>query len=330
MYYPLTPRALYIAHQTLTQAQKLAQQLAGTRPSQPLGQRVAAAVRSVSTVGTPAGLDTADAAAAFLAVLTAHTTAQRTARVQWAAWKQRAQRGLCIDQFGTHAATFSRTVLAAWDRATLAAAGLPAVAAHRMELRRQLEQFVESAITNVYQLQVDHLQTTAVKRLQRELLKTMDTTGSSVETMLNANAAAVRKLTFWFETLVADLEVPSLGLTKEKAVRDLAPQLQTVVDTFPDSPLAQLQRSKRIQKVVSKQKKPGTKGINWGMDLVAVLRPDGYGTLQGYCGYQLPFGHSVTFGVHNDADDPGVLSQFGGVRPPLLRIQPKLRLDVEL
>ena len=30
------------------------------------------------------------------------------------------------------------------------------------------------------------------------------------------------------------------------------------------------------------------------------------------------------------ADDPGVISQFGGVRPPFMRVQPKLKLDVEL
>jgi hypothetical protein len=41
-------------------------------------------------------------------------------------------------------------------------------------------------------------------------------------------------------------------------------------------------------------------------------------------------GNSLTFGVHNDADDPQTIAQFGGVRPPLLRVQPKLRVDVEL
>jgi hypothetical protein len=63
--------------------------------------------------------------------------------------------------------------------------------------------------------------------------------------------------------------------------------------------------------------------------LVAMLRPDGYGNLQGFTGYQLG-GNSITFGIHNDADDPQTIAQFGGVRPPLLRIQPKLRVDVEM
>ena len=65
------------------------------------------------------------------------------------------------------------------------------------------------------------------------------------------------------------------------------------------------------------------------LDMVAMIRPDGFGNLQGFAGYQLG-PHSLTVGVHNDADDPGVISQFGGVRPPFLRFQPKLKLDVEL
>ena len=57
--------------------------------------------------------------------------------------------------------------------------------------------------------------------------------------------------------------------------------------------------------------------------------PDGFGSLQGFCGYQLGR-NSITLGIHNDADDPQTIAQFGGVRPPLLKVQPKLRVDVEL
>ena len=69
--------------------------------------------------------------------------------------------------------------------------------------------------------------------------------------------------------------------------------------------------------------------MDLGLDLVAMLRPDGFGSLQGFAGYNMG-GNSVTFGIHNDADDPATIAQFGGVRPPLLRIQPKLRVNVEM
>ena len=60
-----------------------------------------------------------------------------------------------------------------------------------------------------------------------------------------------------------------------------------------------------------------------------MIRPDGFGNFQGFAGYNMG-PHSVTVGLHNDADDPSTIAQFGGVRPPFFRIQPKLKLDVEL
>ena len=46
-----------------------------------------------------------------------------------------------------------------------------------------------------------------------------------------------------------------------------------------------------------------------GLDLVAMIRPDGFGNLQGFGGYQLG-GNNIIVGVHNYADDPGVISQL--------------------
>lgn len=179
---------------------------------------------------------------------------------------------------------------------------------------------MDALIGQMYHDQIATLEQTALRRLQGELLLHK-----------SAPDAAVRKQALLFETVVEDLQVPSLGLTREKAVRELAPKLNDMVESFPDSPLAQIQRARKVDAAVAQPKKK-TKGgpsVGWGVDLVAVLRPDGFGTLQGFCGYNLGQ-HSITLGVHNDADEPGVLAQFGGVRPPLLRFQPKLRLDVEL
>jgi hypothetical protein len=148
---------------------------------------------------------------------------------------------------------------------------------------------------------------------------------------MDANAASLRKQALIFETIADDLQVPALGLTKDKAVRDVTPKLNDALDAFPDSPAAKLKRTQSTLRVINKQRKtPGKRSFDVGVDLVAMLRPDGFGSLQGFAMYQLPGGHSLTFGVQNDADDPAVIAQFGGVRPPLLRFQPKLRFDVEL
>ena len=84
-----------------------------------------------------------------------------------------------------------------------------------------------------------------------------------------------------------------------------------------------------VKAAASREKKPTQRSIDFGLDFVGMIRPDGYGSLQGFAGYQMG-GNQVIVGVCNDADSPEVISQFGGVRPPFIRVQPKLKLDIEL
>jgi hypothetical protein len=94
-------------------------------------------------------------------------------------------------------------------------------------------------------------------------------------------------------------------------------KLNNALMTFTDSPAAKIKAMKNVERTVSKQKKPSEGSVDVSLDFVAMIRPDGFGNLQGFAGYQLG-SHSVTVGVHNDADDP------------FIRVQPKLKLDVEL
>jgi len=82
--------------------------------------------------------------------------------------------------------------------------------------------------------------------------------------------------------------------------------------------------------VKSDDKPPTERSVDFGLDLVAmILRPDGFGNLQGDNNYRWKY---LFVRVHNDADEPGVIviAQFGGERPPFLRVQPKLKVDIEL
>jgi hypothetical protein len=304
------------------------------RESQPLSAALSETLQTVKGFGSEGlGLDPPATANAFVAAGSAHARLGRTARARLAAWKTRVARGLAAaDGFGAEAAALRRRVLGAFDAGTLSAAGLPPVAPYRQQLRRQLQQCVDAGIEEVFAGQVANLEAAAVKRFRAQLLRTLSDEPAGVESAMDANAAALRNEAFAFEKAMEDLEVPVLGLTKDRAVRELAAKLNDALVSFPDSPAAKLKRTQQAKKVVEKEKtKPGKKrSIGWGIDLVAMLRPDGFGSFQGFAGYQLPGGNSITLGVHNDADDPQVISQFGGVRPPLLRVQPKLRLDVEL
>lgn len=206
---------------------------------------------------------------------------------------------------------------------TSAAAGL---VTDRHAKWTQLQTLLDTELEILFGQLVLNLEKATLKRFNAQLLKTVH---DPVESIMDSNAALLRTETFKVESVLDELEVPVLGLTKDKIARELTSKLNDALLAFPDSPAAKIKRSQKVQKTVSKNKKPGQSGVDVGLDLVAMLRPDGFGSLQGYAGYQLG-GNSLTFGVCNDADDPQVIAQFGGVRPPLLRVQPKLRVDVEL
>jgi hypothetical protein len=273
------------------------------------------------------GLDTPATARAFMTVINAHGKCLRTARAKFASWKARTVRGLWVDSFGAQAEALRKTLLESYDADTLMASGLTPVAAYRLELRTDLQTMIDTTLTQLYTSQIENCEKAILKKLNAQLLKTVN--NDNVEESMDMNTAAMRKEAFHFETIATDLQVPTLGLTEEKAVREMAVKLNDALMTFPDTPEAKLKRTKKVDTTVKKEKKPGQRSVDLGVDLVAVLRPDGFGSLQGFCGYQLG-GNSITLGIHNDADDPQTIAQFGGVRPPLLRVQPKLRIDVEL
>jgi hypothetical protein len=271
-------------------------------------------------------LDPSPVASAFMTVNSAYTRASRTVRARLAAWRSRAGRGLWSDGFGRDASKLYSSILNTFDSDTIGAAGLHLVSSYRSDYRKQLQRLLSTGIREIFAAQVENLETVTVKRLRALLLKTLN---DDAESIIDSNGAALRQSTFAFEAKLADFEVPALGLTKDKVVREMATKLNDEIMSFSDSPIAKIKRSKQVSKVVNKERKPSQRSFDVGLDLVAVLRPDGFGSLQGFAAYQLG-GNSVTFGIHNDADDPQTIAQFGGVRPPLLRVQPKLRLDVEL
>jgi len=176
---------------------------------------------------------------------------------------------------------------------------------------------------------VSNLEKSTLKKFRGQLLRNLDENALEVKIAVDANAADLRAGAFVFESTMEELEIPGLGFSKDPVVRAMKTKLTDVVSAFPDSAAAKLKRSRAVKKVVSRERKPSQRAIDFGLDFVAMLRPDGFGSLQGFAGYNLG-GNSITFGIHNDADDPQVIAQFGGVRPPLLRVQPKLRVDIDM
>lgn len=266
-------------------------------------------------------------AQAMVVVGKVYSRHSHTVRAKVAAWKARVARGLVSEGFGNEAQVLYHTLLHQFDSETIGATAFPAVAAYRKDLRGKLQSLLETGIQEVFDGQMENLEKNSLARLNQEFLQTFH---DPVEKKMDSDAAALRNVLHAFEKAALDLEVPFLGLTQEKEYRRMETKLMDAMDRFGQSPAARIQRfQKQKKKVVPQKSSPQQRSIDVGLDLVAVLRPDGFGSLQGFLGYQLG-GHSITFGVTNDADDPQIIAQFGGVRPPLLRVQPKLRLDVQL
>lgn len=234
-----------------------------------------------------------------------------------------------MPKFGTNADALLTRTLDLFDRDTMAAAGLPRAGEQRLAIRRRLQDRTGRVLGSLFDDQMGILEKNVLRRFQGALLRGMDGDAFDASRFFENNAEALRAAALAFASAASSLEVPSLSLSKSKAVSEMEGKLNNALMTFPDSPAAKIKSLQKVKQTVSKKKQPTEGSVDVALDVVAMIRPDGFGNLQGFAGYQLG-PHSVTVGVHNDADDPGVISQFGGVRPPFMRVQPKLKLDVEL
>eukprot|EP00566_Odontella_aurita_P014750 CAMPEP_0113540530 /NCGR_PEP_ID=MMETSP0015_2-20120614/8529_1 /TAXON_ID=2838 /ORGANISM="Odontella" /LENGTH=539 /DNA_ID=CAMNT_0000440339 /DNA_START=187 /DNA_END=1806 /DNA_ORIENTATION=- /assembly_acc=CAM_ASM_000160 len=320
-------------------AQKVLEEASAAASRSPLSSPDAPPVSSAvfdsySKLSSSPSDDSPAIAAAVLACDSASSRCRRSSRARLAGWKSRAARGLSVDRFGKEASALLDRTLASYDRDTSVAAGLSSspAPAYRLEVRSKLRARLESSVGELFELQASHLRRKTLKSFDAALIRAT----RSAERMDDAphagdeRAIARRTALFAFDASLGELEVPSLGLTKSKALAEMAGALNDALTSFEDNPSAKLKAVKEVQKKAAKERKPGERSVDAKIDLVAMIRPDGFGNLQGFVGYQTPWGSQVTVGFQNDADSPEVIGQFGGVRPPFLRVQPKLKLDIEL
>jgi len=263
----------------------------------------------------------------------AYAASARNARAKITAFRSRTSRGLTVSGFGKSATDLFTKTLNNYDRATLSSAGTPA-APYRSERREELRKIMTRGIKECFVSQMSSLQKTALAKFNASLLEKdakSPAAGSTKATEIDYDEerASIRTAAFKFDTAASALEVPSLALKKDRYVADTTTKLGEVLEKFPDSPEAQLRRIGRIKRKASKPRAPKQRAINAGVNLVAMIRPDGFGNFQGFAGYSLG-PHGVIVGVHNDADAPDTINTLGGVRPPFVRIQPKLDLDISL
>ena len=158
----------------------------------------------------------------------------------------------------------------------------------------------------------------------------------------------LRNAAYAFQKSCSDL-VGVLDIDITQIYSDAKDSLQEILDTFSDTPAARLLLLRQLDKQTrdsanrltgsSKAKKGGKggrkgfglKGLNIGLNLVGMLRPPGYGNLQGFAGYAtslfgLPL--DLLLGFQNDGDSPEIRGEDREL--PLLRLQPKVHIDIDL
>lgn len=198
----------------------------------------------------------------------------------------------------------------------------------RAERVQLLANSLATSTSNLFRQQLSLAQVKITAEFKEELIKIAqkDSVADDEEQQ------AMRKALFNFRTMISDLEVDIFGLSANDFNEELSTTLQTILTDFPESPAAKLEAARKMERTAKRpRKKKGERAINIGLNLVGMLRPPGYGNLQGFCGYStglfgLPF--DIMLGVQNDGDSPEIMGEDREY--PILRLQPKVHFDVDL
>ena len=270
----------------------------------------------------------------------------------------RSSRGHPIENFGDKARDILTRTVQRFERATLKAAfqgnggekgdisdGDSDSGANkekeRKTLRGQLYEEAKDALTALHEKQMELLKKDTLRRFRRDLHRqsrrlssksAQSATASAPAEDSNTASALLRGQAFRFTETASGMEVKELGLTCSQYAEDVVSEMSRILESWEESDERRVQALEETARQAKKQPKSQGKGeraVNFGVNLVAMLRPDGFGSLQGYGGYNKGM-HGVTVGICNDADSPEIINQMGGMRPPWIRVQPQLTVDIDL
>ncbi|CAM9916582.1 unnamed protein product [Ectocarpus fasciculatus] len=241
-----------------------------------------------------------------------------SADMQLKSWRQSVGAGRVVADFGERSTKLYRSSVKAFDTKTVRFS----TSATRTTKRAALLSTMETGIKELYARQLSMLCARTLKSYKAALVKLLE------DDVLNEESEAnvLRQTLFSFEADATSLVPDVFSLGFEDEYEELEADLQEFSEKFADSPAAQ---AKAIQKVDTKVQKPkGERSVGFGLGLVGMVRQDGYGNLQGFTGYRAG-PHTITMGYANDASLPDASGGAAG-KVPLLRLQPKLNVDIEL
>ncbi len=264
----------------------------------------------------------------------AYSQLLQQADVFFAQLRRRVEAGKRVAQFPQRVRELLSSLLAEFSAAV---AGTSAVR-ERIERLSNLRAFVQTSAARLFQQQLLQLDFEHARRFRRDVAALHASFRGSEDAAASAEAmqAAVRKAVFDYQAAGSALEDEALGLlVSQEQLEDFSKKLQAVAKEYPESAEAKLEEVRRLERQVQQQKprrkRRGQRAFGVSLNLVGMLRPPGYGNLQGFIGYAtsllgLPL--DLLLGVQNDGDSPEILGEDR--EHPLLRLQPKVHFDVDL
>ena len=291
--------------------------------SQTLGSKIFEAWAMVSS-GIPRAIFSPSQRQSVYAIESAFAVGIAQSEATFNQWQARIGSGKVVGKFGSRVQELLDSVHKRFMEQTKGSVSVR----ERAQRARQLRENIESVANVLFRQQISLLQTQITKQFRRSLISLAISGGNSEdeaksEAQSKEEEQQVRKALFDFRALALELEVESIGLVSNAAQTELSTALQTMATEFPESSFGRLEAVKKLERETKRPKKKGKKGvkgakgkraINIGLNLVGMLRPPGYGNLQGFVGYStallgLPF--EILLGVQNDGDSPEVCWWFG-------------------
>jgi len=255
------------------------------------------------------------------------------AKVTLSQWKRRVDRGTVTDDFGHRAHTLITSTLDQYDRNTQ----MDGLSSMRQRRRDEIRSTLEADVRDLFNRQLALLQRRSLKDLREKLVAALTPQGS-VEA--NQEAAALRQVEFTFDESSSDLLVSCMADELKPAIdeakKTLMDRLRAYAGKFPESNEAKVQARLRMEERMRPQQQQQRAGgkkakreraFGMRLALASMVRQDGNGNLQGFASYDAgPF--SMIMGYANDRDTPEAMQN--GEKPPFLRLQPKIHLDIDL
>lgn len=245
-------------------------------------------------------------------------------------WQYRVYTGRTVAKFADRVQHLLRSIVRNY---TVRTSGTLSVK-ERADRLTKLINYVSSVVEGLFRQQMILLQATTVNHFRKKLQQLSSVSsigladdGSIVDNSSNsyANEEAIKERTqslrtslFDFKMIAAEYEVEEIpGLNSDSSLTELTATLESLMKDFSETPTSKIDEIRKIERIARANPGPrrkkngsGKSSVNVVLNLVGMLRPPGYGNLQGFLGYAtgilgLPL--ELLLGVQNDGDSPEVI-----------------------